>query len=223
MALRGDDYLGIDEDEQERLLFLKGEAKSGRTVPTGVVADARERLSENDGRPTPISLLFVADCLLESNDEADKALGRRIRDEVALKAVPPRRITHGLRKQSRSRFGLRSGRGRQRTQSHLGQLSCRWPPGFHSRDLRRGRPTWRHLTNCEPLSAQRWGTMSGDDFSTGARRARSCAEMASFPTAPRRSVRRSIPTCPNTDFPCCGPASRSVNSRPMQPCGVPGS
>src|SRR5438105_4634609 len=42
MALRGDDYVGIDEDEQERLLFLKGEAKSGRAVPKGVVADARE-------------------------------------------------------------------------------------------------------------------------------------------------------------------------------------
>jgi hypothetical protein len=96
MALRGDDYVGIDGDEQEQLLFLKGEAKSGRTVPKGVVADARERLSENDGRPTIISLLFVADRLLESHDEADKTLGRRIRDEVALKTVPPRRITHGF-------------------------------------------------------------------------------------------------------------------------------
>ena len=56
MALRGDDYVGIDEDDEQRLLFLKGEAKSGRTVPQGVVADARERLSENDGRPTTISL-----------------------------------------------------------------------------------------------------------------------------------------------------------------------
>jgi hypothetical protein len=96
MALRGDDYVGLDGDEQERLLLLKGEAKSGRAVPQGVVKDARERLSENDGRPTTISLLFVADRLLESNDETDKALGRRIRDEVALRAVPPRRITHGL-------------------------------------------------------------------------------------------------------------------------------
>jgi hypothetical protein len=96
MALRGDDYVGIDEDDEQRLLFLKGEAKSGRTVPQGVVADARERLSENDGRPTTISLLFVADRLLESDDENDKALGRRIRDEVALRAVPPQRITHGL-------------------------------------------------------------------------------------------------------------------------------
>jgi hypothetical protein len=96
MALRGDDYLGIDEDEQEHLLFLKGEAKSGRTVPQGVVENAREHLSENDGRPTTISLLFVADRLLESDEEGDNALGRRIRDEVALRAVPPPRITHGL-------------------------------------------------------------------------------------------------------------------------------
>lgn len=96
MALRGDDYVGIDEDDEQRLLFLKGEAKSGRAIAQGVVADARERLSENDGRPTTISLLFVADRLLESDDEDDKTLGRRIRDEVALRAVPPRRITHGL-------------------------------------------------------------------------------------------------------------------------------
>lgn len=96
MALRGDDYVGIDEDEEERLLFLKGEAKSGHAVQKGVVADARERLSENNGRPTTISLLFVADRLLESDDDADKALGRRIRDEVALRTVPPQRITHGL-------------------------------------------------------------------------------------------------------------------------------
>jgi hypothetical protein len=96
IALRGDDYVGINEDEQGRLLLLKGEAKSGRAIPNPVVADARERLSENDGRPTTISLLFVADRLLETNDEADNALGRRIRDEIALRTVPPQRITHGL-------------------------------------------------------------------------------------------------------------------------------
>jgi len=96
MALRGDDFLGIDEDEAERLLFLKGESKSGRAVSNAVVATARERLSADDGRPTPISLLFVADRLLESDDEDDGTLGRRLRDETVLRTVPPQRITHGL-------------------------------------------------------------------------------------------------------------------------------
>jgi hypothetical protein len=96
MALRGDDFLGVEEDEDDRLLFLKGESKSRQAVSNAVVTDARERLSADDGRPTPLSLLFVADRLLESQDEQDKALGRRIRDEIALKTVPPQRITHGL-------------------------------------------------------------------------------------------------------------------------------
>lgn len=96
MALRGDDFLGVDEDEEERLLFLKGESKSGQAVSNAVVTDARERLSADDGRPTPISQLFVADRLLEAADEDDQALGRKIRDEVALRNVPARRITHGL-------------------------------------------------------------------------------------------------------------------------------
>ena len=96
MALRGDDFLGMDEDEEERLQFLKGESKSGQAVSNAVVTDARERLSADDGRPTPISQLFVADRLLESADEDDQALGRKIRDDVALRAVPARRITHGI-------------------------------------------------------------------------------------------------------------------------------
>lgn len=96
MALRGDDFLGVDENEEERLLFLKGESKSGQAVSNVVVTEARARLSADDGRPTPISQLFVADRLLEATDEDDQTLGRKIRDEVALRNVPARRITHGL-------------------------------------------------------------------------------------------------------------------------------
>jgi len=96
MALRGDDFLGVDEDEEERLFFLKGESKSGQALSNAVVNDARERLSADDGRLTPISQLFVADRLLEAVNEDDQALGRKIRDEVALKNVPAEHITHGL-------------------------------------------------------------------------------------------------------------------------------
>ena len=96
MALRGDDFLGVDEDEEERLLLLKGESKSRQRLSNDVVTDARYRLSADDGRPTPISLLFVADRLLEATDGDDQSLGRKIRDEVALKTIPPQSITHGL-------------------------------------------------------------------------------------------------------------------------------
>jgi hypothetical protein len=95
MALRGDDFLGVNEDEDERLYFLKGEAKSGQTVSAAVIADARERLDGDDGRPTPISLLFVADRLLEGEDE-DKELGRKMRNQIATRSVRPQRITHGI-------------------------------------------------------------------------------------------------------------------------------
>lgn len=95
MPLRGDDFLGVDENEDQQLLFLKGEAKSGQWVTAVVVDAARKALSENEGRPTPISLLFVADRLMEAGGD-DESLGRRIRYEIAFRAVPAQRITHGL-------------------------------------------------------------------------------------------------------------------------------
>lgn len=96
MALRGDDFLGIWKDNLTQLNFLKGESKSRISITKSTIADARKRLSDDDGRPTPISLLFVADRLLELDDGADKELGRQIRDEIGLKAVSSRRTTHGL-------------------------------------------------------------------------------------------------------------------------------
>ncbi len=96
MALRGVDFLGVDEDESGHLLFLKGEAKSRLAATPAVVRGARRALSDEDGRPTPISLLFIADRLLSATEEDDVELGRMIRNEVALRSVPARRITHGL-------------------------------------------------------------------------------------------------------------------------------
>lgn len=94
MALRGDDFLGIEEEEG-RLAYLKGEAKSGQTIAAGVIATARTRLNDDDGRPTPISLLFVADRLLEGGAE-DEALGRQIRNAVGRGTIRARDVTHGL-------------------------------------------------------------------------------------------------------------------------------
>lgn len=94
MALRGDDFLGIEE-EDGRLNYLKGEAKSGRNMGGGVITDARERLGHDDGRPTPITLLFVADRLLEGNEQ-DQALGRQIRNAMGRRTIRARQVTHGL-------------------------------------------------------------------------------------------------------------------------------
>lgn len=94
MALRGDDFLGIEEDG-DSLYFLKGESKSGQAMAAGVITEARTRLCDDSGRPTPISLLFVADRLLEAGEE-DEELGRRMRNAVGRGTIQARHVTHGL-------------------------------------------------------------------------------------------------------------------------------
>lgn len=95
MALRGDDFIGISLDPQGNLAFLKGESKSRVNLSAATIAEARSALSRDDGRPTPASLLFVADRLMDSNGVGAN-LGRRIRNEVADQGVPPARIAHAL-------------------------------------------------------------------------------------------------------------------------------
>jgi hypothetical protein len=94
MALRGDDFLGIRDDGQH-LNLLKGEAKSRQHLSKATIDQARTALGRDDGRPTATSLLFVADRLLEL-EGADADLGRKLRDEVARRAVPAGRIGHML-------------------------------------------------------------------------------------------------------------------------------
>lgn len=95
MALRGDDLVGIALDDREQLHLLKGEAKSRRTLGRTTIEEARGALSRDNGRPTPSSLLFVADRLLDMEGE-ESELGRKLRNEVALRAVPARNIDHVL-------------------------------------------------------------------------------------------------------------------------------
>jgi hypothetical protein len=95
MALRGDDFLGVLTDEGE-LQLLKGESKSRLQLAAPAINDGRTALDRDDGRCTPESLLFVADQLLASPDVEDQELGRRLRDEVGLNALPPQRINHML-------------------------------------------------------------------------------------------------------------------------------
>lgn len=96
MALRGDDFIGVVIDKHEKLHYLKGESKSRKYMTPKVVDEARQQLLANNGRPTTFSLLFVADRLLDSADESEQVLGRRMRDELAVQQTHPSRITHGL-------------------------------------------------------------------------------------------------------------------------------
>lgn len=95
MALRGDDFIGVQEIGSKGILLLKGEAKSRQRLRRSVVDQARVSLSSCDGRPTPISLLFVADRLIEFGGSS-KELGRKLRQQVAHCSVESDRITHTI-------------------------------------------------------------------------------------------------------------------------------
>jgi hypothetical protein len=97
VPMRGDDFIGVNFAEaDDGLWLLKGEAKSRRRLGRGTIAEAREALRRDGGRCTPHALLFVANRLLESDDERQRALGRLVRNEVAASALPRRRIDHAL-------------------------------------------------------------------------------------------------------------------------------
>ncbi|MBI1204952.1 MAG: DUF1837 domain-containing protein [Rhodopseudomonas sp.] len=95
VALRGDDFIGVAYDGDDKLWLLKGEAKSRAVLGKSTIAEAREALKRHNGRCTPTSLLFVADRLLDRGGD-DEELGRTIRTEVALKSLPPARVDHAL-------------------------------------------------------------------------------------------------------------------------------
>lgn len=96
VPMRGDDFIGVNYAEDDGgLWLLKGEAKSRRNLAAAVVAEARDALKRNDGRCTPSSLLFVANRLLEGDDD-QAALGRRIRNEVGRNSLAKNRIDHAL-------------------------------------------------------------------------------------------------------------------------------
>ena len=92
--MQGDDFLGIMEVNGE-ITYLKGEAKSGKSMLPSVIVKARAQLSENRGQPTAISLIFVTDRLKEGN-EVDKKLARRIRNEGRSRPISAHKITHAL-------------------------------------------------------------------------------------------------------------------------------
>jgi hypothetical protein len=95
MAMRGDDFIGAGCAGDD-LRLLKGEAKSNKVLGKATVVNARKVLNRDSGRCTPDSLAFVANRLLESDDDKDVQLGRNLRDEVGLRTIPADRIDHML-------------------------------------------------------------------------------------------------------------------------------
>lgn len=91
--LRGDDFIGIEQNGQGQLRLLKGESKSRVALAKNTISDARMVLKRDGGRPTPISLTFIADRLIERGG-TEKVLGQALKDEVAKKSLPKSHIKH---------------------------------------------------------------------------------------------------------------------------------
>lgn len=70
MSLRGDDLIGISRSNTSKLKFLKGESKSRAALSPGVITKAADALTGNKGRPTPHSVIFVADRLREEGQDS---------------------------------------------------------------------------------------------------------------------------------------------------------
>ena len=95
MAMRGDDVIGAAY-EGDDLCLLKGEAKSGASMAKATIEEARDALNKNYGRCTPCSLGFIAQRLLDSDDEDEKALGMDLQKEIVQNTLPKNRIEHLL-------------------------------------------------------------------------------------------------------------------------------
>ena len=69
MAMRGDDVIGIMmPNNGPRPHFLKTEAKSRMALGRQVLNEARDALDDDEGRPAPHALAFVADRLREGGN-----------------------------------------------------------------------------------------------------------------------------------------------------------
>ncbi len=95
-AMRGEDVIGVRDNEDGKLELLKAEAKSAQSLSAATVNEARAGLEMNDGRPSPHALIFIARRLLETSDEVKKELGKKLLAEANRRDVPKSRIAHLL-------------------------------------------------------------------------------------------------------------------------------
>lgn len=89
-ALRGEDLIGVERIDG-RVRFLKGESKSRGRLSPGVVAEAREMLAANDGRPSQHALIFIMHRLfdLQQND-----LALVLEEFLLRKPIPTPQLVH---------------------------------------------------------------------------------------------------------------------------------
>jgi hypothetical protein len=91
-ALRGEDLIGI-EQKNRSVRFLKGESKSRSKLTPAVVAEAREMLLANDGRPSQHALSFIMHRLFELGQDE---LAIVFEEFMLLKPIPAQQIVHLL-------------------------------------------------------------------------------------------------------------------------------
>lgn len=92
-AMRGEDVIGVRQEDTGDLSLLKAEAKSAQALATQTVLEARQGLDANSGRPSGHAMMYVARRLLEQGG-APAELGKKIMRESVRKAVPKTRISH---------------------------------------------------------------------------------------------------------------------------------
>lgn len=91
MALRGDDMLAVGVTRKGKMLFLKGESKSRKSLSNSPIEDARKSLNNYDGLPNPHSLSYLSDRFSEAGRDD---LADQIDTKMLVKGVNPRDVTH---------------------------------------------------------------------------------------------------------------------------------
>lgn len=89
MALRGDDMLAVGLTKKGKMLFLKGESKSRKSLANSPIQDARKSLNNYDGLPNPHSLSYLADRFSDAgrDDLADQIDGLMLTKGINVKDV----------------------------------------------------------------------------------------------------------------------------------------
>lgn len=92
VALRGEDLIGVERTERN-VRFLKGESKSRASLTAAVVAEARELLAANDGRPSQHALGYIKHRLFELQQDE---LAIVFEEFMLLKPIPTAGVVHLL-------------------------------------------------------------------------------------------------------------------------------
>lgn len=91
MAMRGDDVIGILQDDTQQLHFLKTEAKSRARLTAQVLTEARAVLDKDGGLPSPHALSFISARLLELGN---MPLADAIDDALLKHRIPVQNVRH---------------------------------------------------------------------------------------------------------------------------------